>query len=421
MMEKTPMKPTEFRLATELPHLADSVKTSWFNRLCVRILARWLARMEFGHLDLVLPDGQWIRVGNQDNPQVRAEVRLHSLRPLRRLLLGGQIGWAQGYMAGEWDSPDISALILWALGNEANFGRFDQGFALSAALNRLSHLARRNSRRGSRRNIAYHYDLGNDFYRLWLDPGMTYSSALFADPQQSLEQAQQNKYRRICDLLQLEPGQQVLEIGCGWGGFAETAATEYGSQVSGITLSREQLAWSRERIAKRGLESQCNFSLTDYRDLDTRVDRIASIEMFEAVGEENWPEYFARIKRCLKPGGLALLQIISIEDDRFDGYRRSADFIQRYIFPGGMLPSRARLQQEITHAGLELMHQEQFGADYALTLRLWRDAFLAQWPRIEAQGFDARFKRMWLYYLGYCDGGFRHGAVDVGFYLIRAD
>jgi cyclopropane-fatty-acyl-phospholipid synthase len=323
-------------------------------------------------------------------------------------------------MANEWHSPDISALVRWALGNEPAFGRLAQGGRLSTTLHRLFHRSRRNSRRGSRRNIAFHYDMGNDFYRLWLDPSMTYSSALFEYPGQSLELAQQAKYHRICELLQLEAGQQVLEIGCGWGGFAETAAQTYGAQVNGITLSREQLAWSRARIAARGLQAQCSFSLTDYRDLDTPVDRIASIEMFEAVGEENWSLYFKQLRRCLKPGGIAVLQVISIADERFEEYRRSTDFIQRYIFPGGMLPSPGRLTAEIEQAGLQLSHSETFGTDYARTLQHWRQAFLEHWPQIEAQGFDDRFRRLWLYYLGYCEGGFRYGAINVGLYVVQA-
>ncbi len=414
------MKPTEYPPATELPNLADSLRTGWINRFCVHTLARWLRRMEYGHLELILPDGQHLQAGTAEPAEVRAQVKLHSLRPLRRLLRSGLMGWAEGYMAGEWDSPDINALVRWALGNEHAFGQPAQGSRLRTALHRLFHRSRRNSRRGSRRNIAFHYDLGNDFYRLWLDPSMTYSSALFEYPEQSLALAQQHKYRRICELLQLKADQQVLEIGCGWGGFAATAAQDYGAYVNGITLSREQLAWSRKQSAERGLDAQCSFSLTDYRDLDTPVDRIASIEMFEAVGEENWPLYFRQLRRCLKPGGIAVLQVISIDDDRFDEYRRSTDFIQRYIFPGGMLPSPGRLTAEIERAGLQLTHSETFGLDYARTLQHWRQAFLAQWPQIEAQGFDARFRRLWLYYLGYCEGGFRYGAIDVGLYVLRA-
>jgi len=414
------MKPTEYLPATELPDLADSLRRGWFNRFCVHALARWLKRMEYGHLELILPDGQRLQAGSAENTEVRAQVQLHSLRPFRRLLRSGLLGWAEGYMANEWHSPDISALVRWALGNEHAFGRLAQGGKLNTTLHRLFHRSRRNSRRGSRRNIAFHYDLGNDFYRHWLDPSMTYSSALFEHPGQSLELAQQAKYHRICELLQLKAGQQVLEIGCGWGGFAETAAQKYGAQVTGITLSREQLAWSRARAAARGLEAQCSFSLTDYRDLDTPVDRIASIEMFEAVGEENWPLYFKQLRRCLKPGGIAVLQVISIADERFEEYRRSTDFIQRYIFPGGMLPSPGRLTAEIEYAGLQLTHSETFGADYARTLQHWRQAFLEHWPQIEAQGFDARFRRLWLYYLGYCEGGFRYGAINVGLYVVQA-
>lgn len=410
------MKPTD--LATVLNPRPDRTVTGWLERLGLSCLSPWLSRPKQGRLDLVLPNGQSVRAGNGASPH--ATVKLHNLRPVRRLLYGGELGWAESYLDGDWDSPDLKALMEWALVNESAFGGINGGSAPSRMLHRLIHRSRRNSRRGSRRNIAFHYDLGNDFYRLWLDPTMTYSSALFASADQSLEAAQRNKYRRICDLLELVPGQQVLEIGCGWGGFAETAAAEYGVGVDGITLSREQLAWARERVSGTPLEPRCRFSLTDYRDLDGEYDRIASIEMFEAVGEEHWPRYFRQLKRCLRPGGRALLQVISIADERFEQYRHGTDFIQRYVFPGGMLPSRARLSEEISAAGLELAHAEHFGADYARTLQHWRQNFLARWPEIETQGFDQRFRRLWLYYLDYCQIGFSRGCIDVGLYLLRA-
>ncbi|GGO79746.1 cyclopropane-fatty-acyl-phospholipid synthase [Marinobacterium nitratireducens] len=410
------MKTTD--LATDLSIQTDRSASGWLNRLCLRSLDPLLREIRHGQLRLWLPSGQALQAGQGQGPH--AEVRLNNWRPIRRFLAGGELGWAESYLDGDWDTPDLLALMQWALANEDSLRPAAAGSVVSRMLHRLFHRSRRNSRRGSRRNIAFHYDLGNDFYRRWLDPTMTYSSALFAHPQQTLEAAQLNKYRRICELLELHPGQRVLEIGCGWGGFAETAAGEYGVTVDGITLSREQLAWARERVADSPLAARCRFSLTDYRDLDQRYDRIASIEMFEAVGEEHWPRYFDQLKRCLKPGGLAVLQVISIASDRFEDYRRGTDFIQRYVFPGGMLPSPDRLAAQIESAGLQLSHAEHFGADYARTLQHWRRAFDDSWPEIQPLGFDDRFRRLWHYYLAYCECGFNRGCIDVGLYLLRA-
>jgi cyclopropane-fatty-acyl-phospholipid synthase len=408
------MKPSDYSRPLNTGRSSDG---HWLEHRFLRVLRRQLDALDYGVLDLQLPDGDSASFGRHRPGEAHAQVRLNSYRALRRLLRGGMIGWAEAYMAGEWDSPDLAALVQWALGNEHAMQQFMRGNLLLRLTNRLFHLSRRNSRRGSRRNIEYHYDLGNDFYRLWLDPSMTYSSALFAG-NESLQAAQHNKYRRIAQMLGLKPGQRVLEIGCGWGGFAELAAREFGVQVHGITLSQEQLAWARNRVANAGLTDRCHFSLTDYRDLDTQYDHIVSIEMFEAVGEAHWDLYFQTLKRCLRPGGQALLQVISIDNERFARYRRSADFIQRYIFPGGMLPSPAVLAERIGANGLALREQQLFGADYARTLAIWHQRFNDQWPAIRALGFDDRFRRMWQYYLGYCEGGFRGGSIDVGLYRI---
>ncbi len=345
------MKPSNYQLAHTGELLAEH---SWFNRMLLKSVLRQLPELDYGTLDLQLPNGQQLQLGKVQEGAPRAEIRLNSFRPLRRLLQGGQLGMAESYMAGEWDSPDLVALMRWALGNERQMPDLSNGKLWLRLLNRLLHLRRANTKRGSRRNIAYHYDLGNDFYRLWLDPSMTYSSALFSSAEQSLFEAQQQKYRRIAQMLDLQPGQQVLEVGCGWGGFAELAATEFGARVHGITLSQEQLQFAQQRIAEAGLSEQCSFSLTDYRDLDGQFDHIVSIEMFEAVGEEHWATYFQTLQRVLKPGGRAVLQVISIAEDRFEEYRRNPDFIQRYIFPGGMLPSPSRLQAALEQQQLKL-------------------------------------------------------------------
>ncbi|MFU8837451.1 MAG: class I SAM-dependent methyltransferase [Thiohalomonadaceae bacterium] len=409
------MKSTQQQTLLAGENLAEQ---NWWNRLCLNTVLRHLPELPYGSLDLLLPGGQVLQFGKARDGEPRAEIRLNNLRPLRRLLQAGELGMAESYMAGEWDSPDLYSLFDWALGNEQHMPELGKGKLWLRLLNRLLHWRHANTRRGSRRNIAYHYDLGNDFYRLWLDPSMTYSSALYAEPGQSLQAAQQNKYRRIAQMLDLKPGQRVLEIGCGWGGFAELAAREFGVQVHGITLSREQLIYARDRVVRAGLSGQCYFSLTDYRDIREQYDHIVSIEMFEAVGEENWPVYFEQLRRCLRPGGAAVLQVISIANERFEQYRRNPDFIQRYIFPGGMLPSPERFSRELEGAGLRLDETQCFGKDYARTLAEWRHSFNEQWPRIQAQGFDERFRRMWLYYLCYCEAGFDSRAVDVGLYRL---
>lgn len=412
------MKPPEYSTNTSnsLSGSADA-KESWLSRRYLNRIIKSLPKLQYGTLSLYLPSGQELQFGEAVTGEPRAEVRLNSLKPVSRLLRGGQMGWAESYMDGEWDSPDIVALVRWALGNEHAMEEVMKGHPILNFLNRIVHLARSNTRRGSRKNIAYHYDLGNDFYQLWLDPSMTYSSALYEGTEQ-LEEAQLTKYRRICQMLDIKAGETVLEIGCGWGGFAELAAREYGAKVTGITLSKEQLKFAQTRIQNAGLSAQANFQLIDYRDVRGQFDHIVSIEMFEAVGEDHWPTYFQQVKQLLKPGSSALLQVITIANERFEEYRRSADFIQKYIFPGGMLPSPEKMNDQVNDASLTMNDQFFFGQDYARTLAEWRHSFLEQWPRIQAQGFDERFRRMWLYYLTYCEGGFIEGSIDVGLFKI---
>jgi cyclopropane-fatty-acyl-phospholipid synthase len=278
----------------------------------------------------------------------------------------------------------------------------------------MTHKLRANTRKGSRRNIAAHYDLGNAFYSQWLDPTMTYSSAVFENPNQSLEDAQRNKWRKLAQMLDLREGMHVLEIGCGWGGFAMFAAREYGCRVTGITLSTEQLAFAKKAAAEAQFSHLVDFQLIDYRDVSGSFDRIVSIEMFEAVGEEHWPSYFRVVRDRLKPGGVAALQIITVEDRRFEEYRGQVDFIQMYIFPGGMLPSPSALKREAAQQGLGFETARTFALSYAETLRRWREVFDARWETIQPLGFDERFKRMWDYYLASCEGGFRAGSIDVG-------
>ncbi|HSG03923.1 MAG TPA: cyclopropane-fatty-acyl-phospholipid synthase family protein [Marinobacterium sp.] len=409
------MKPSEY--STTTPSQIATAEEGWLSRRYLQQVLSRLPELEYGTLSLFLPSGKELQFGQANPGEPRAEVRLKSLKPISRLLRGGLIGWAESYMDGEWDSPDIVALVRWALGNEHAMDEVMKGHPVLNFFNRLVHLARSNTRKGSRKNIAYHYDLGNEFYQLWLDPSMTYSSALY-EQTDDLQEAQLTKYRRICQMLDVKPGERVLEIGCGWGGFAEVAAAEFGAVVTGITLSKEQLKYAQKRIADAGLSDKAEFQLIDYRDVSGQFDHIVSIEMFEAVGQEHWPTYFKQVRELLKPGSSALLQVITIENERFDAYARAADFIQKYIFPGGMLPSPEKLEHQVSQAHLTLDEQFFFGQDYARTLAEWRHSFLAQWPRIQAQGFDERFRRMWLYYLTYCEGGFTEGSIDVGLFKI---
>ncbi|RMF08849.1 MAG: class I SAM-dependent methyltransferase, partial [Alphaproteobacteria bacterium] len=348
-----------------------------------------------------------------------AEIVIHKPRLLRRLLLGGSIAFAEGYADADWDSPDLSALLTLLGSNIDHINNQSGGHWMVALVRRLGHWRNRNTRRGSRRNIAFHYDLGNDFYSHWLDPSLTYSAALFTRPDMTLTEAQMAKYRRLASALDLSPGQRLLEIGCGWGGFAELVARDYGCHVTAVTLSREQYDYARHRIQQAGLEDKVDIRLQDYRDVEGRFDRVASIEMFEAVGEEHWPTYFEALHNRLAPGGRAGLQIITIDHAHFDYYRRNPDFIQSYIFPGGMLPSTRVLGEMLDQFGLILCDAMTFGPDYARTLGHWREAFENNWPKIEACGFDQRFRRLWRYYLAYCEAGFTTGRIDVGQYVIR--
>jgi len=335
---------------------------------------------------------------------------------VRRLLLGGDLGFAESYIDGDWSSQDLATLLALGAMNIEMVDRAARALWPVRALNRLRHVARRNSRRGSARNISEHYDLGNDFYTAWLDPGMTYSSALYRDDDETLEQAQDNKYRRSLELLALSGGEQVLEIGCGWGAMAEALLASGVGGVMAITLSREQRDYAIRRL---GHDVRATVSLKDYRDIGGTYDRIVSIEMLEAVGEENWPRYFRVLNDRLKPGGTAVLQFITIADHRYGAYRRGADFIQRHIFPGGMLPSPAVVRRHIFDAGLTLAEVETFGESYARTLAVWRQRFDVAWPSIQALGFPTPFKRKWDYYLAYCEAGFRSGLLDVGLYRLE--
>jgi cyclopropane-fatty-acyl-phospholipid synthase len=381
------------------------------------LIRRVLRQLDIGRLTVILPSGARIEhAGGRPGPH--GVIELRKTAAFRRLLARGDVGFAEGFIAGDWTSPDLTALIALAAENVARLDRTMDGLWPVRLWRKLCHALKRNSAKGSRRNIAFHYDLGNDFYRLWLDESMTYSSAIAIRPGETLERAQQAKLDRIAHLLALAGGEHVLEIGCGWGALAARIAPVSGS-VTGLTLSCEQLAYAREHIASQGLCDRVDLRLQDYRAVGERFDRIVSIEMLEAVGEAYWPVYFERLKAALKPGGRIVLQAITIREDRFESYKRSPDFIQRYIFPGGMLPTRPILAEQAGRAGLRILSSETFGPGYADTLAEWRRRFDAAWPEIAALGFDAGFRRLWDYYLSYCEAGFRTGTIDVGLYVLE--
>ncbi|RYF95035.1 MAG: class I SAM-dependent methyltransferase [Caulobacteraceae bacterium] len=365
-----------------------------------------------GNLDVVMPGGRRLEFrGAQPGPA--AELIIKDYKAIGRVMSAADIGFAEGYMAGEWDTPDLPALLTAFTWNLDQIGRIMAGNPLVQAWNFLTHLLRPNDREGSKRNIHAHYDLGNRFYELWLDRTMTYSSARFERPDQTLEEAQHEKYAALARSIELKSGQSVLEIGCGWGGFAEFAAREVGAKVTGITISKAQYDYARERMFRQGLADKADIQLIDYRDVPGRFDRVASIEMFEAVGEKYWPTYFGKIHDVLSPGGRAGLQIITIKDEFFDHYRSHADFIQKYVFPGGMLPSEEKLKAQTDRAGLDWTGLNRFGECYADTLNLWLQRFDAVWDQVRAQGFDERFRKLWRFYLAYCEAGFRTGRTNV--------
>ena len=365
-----------------------------------------------GRADFVLPDGRRFRAEGA-RPGPVAELHIHNDELFSRLIRDGDLGFCEAYMDGWWSTPDLQAFMdLVHTDNEHIYDGFPAQ-RLVAAYEKLRFWLQSNSRNQARKNISYHYDLGNDFYRLWLDETMTYSSALFETGQESTEKAQIAKYASMVDQMGAKEGDHVLEIGCGWGGFAEYAAKERGLRVTGLTISQEQFDYAQARIAAAGLSDRVTFKLQDYRDETGVYDGIASIEMFEAVGEKYWPVYFDTVKTRLKPGANATLQVITVAHERWGVYKRGVDFIQRYIFPGGMLPSPVILRQEIEKAGLSVEKSIEFGDSYSQTLRRWHQTFNEKWDEAAKLGFDERFRRMWNFYLTSCASTFSSNICDV--------
>jgi cyclopropane-fatty-acyl-phospholipid synthase len=383
-------------------------------------LRQWISRkLACGQLVVdTLAGGRLLITGPRPGPQARLSI--HNRKCLLRMLVGGDVGVAESYIAGEWSSPDLAAVLGLALRSSPAASR-SGGLHATRLWSRIRHGLNRNTRSGSRRNISIHYDLGNAFFAPWLDAGMNYSAALFTSGRQTLESAQNAKLDRISDLLELTGGESVLEIGCGWGNLAERLIARYRCRLTGLTLSARQLEFARNRLRDLGLDQYGDLRLQDYRDVRGSYDRVVSIEMLEAVGVAYWPAYFNQLRSSLRSGGIGVLQVITISEERFESYRREPDFIQKYIFPGGMLPTTKILEREIAAAGLRLISSEHFGESYARTLEEWQRRFIRVWPALKQLGFDDRFKRTWEYYLAYCQAGFEAGNVNVGLYKVRRD
>ena len=378
----------------------------------VQLALGFASRLRRGTLDVTLLDGRVMRFGGAE-PGPAAQMILHSYGFASKLINNGDIGIAEAYLRGEWDTPDLTQFLYLFCVNHELIQTMLANKPLVRFVQVVRHWFNRNTRRQARRNIYAHYDIGNAFYSAWLDPSMTYSSALFEEGTADLTAAQNNKYRRLAEAIDLRPGQKLLEIGCGWGGFAEYAAKTYGANVVGLTISKEQREFAQARIQSAGLNDHVEIRLQDYRDERDAYDRIASIEMIEAVGEQFWPSFFSQLRDRLLPGGLAGIQAITIQDKLFHTYRREVDFIQRYVFPGGMLPSPEILKSQGERFGVPVIRERIFGQDYAKTLASWRNNFRAAWPNLIPLGFDDRFRRLWEYYLAYCEAGFLSGNIDV--------
>ncbi len=386
-----------------------------------RLLNHVLGRLHWGSLRLTTPDGQVLEFRGKA-PGAHGDMHITHWKFARKVLGGAEIGFAEAYRDGLFETPDLTDLLA-VLSN--NYFALEEALPLGRLImgvHRRLHVLKKNTRRGSKRNIHAHYDLGNAFYQEWLDPSMTYSSALFSEAKDNtcLTSAQTAKYDHILDRLNLQRGAHILEVGCGWGGFAEHAARTRGIQVTGITISQAQYDFAKARVTAAGLDGQVEIKLVDYRDVPGKFDGIVSIEMFEAVGEEFWPIYFKTLKERLKSGGQAVIQTITIAEDKFDLYRRTTDFIREFIFPGGLLPSPSRFVQEASKAGFVEAGRRDFGHDYAETLRRWRAAFDEKAGTVGAMGFDDRFRRLWRFYLTYCEVGFDLDFTDVSQFHLKA-
>lgn len=410
MAQESPILPQTAAARPDAFALSEQIRRAHAPRLA-KIFLKTLSGLRSGTLHLTTPEGEQFHFAGAE-PGPDATFFLHDWRVISRLITRGDVGFAEDYMEGRWETGDLPALLTLATANIDRLEAFFHGRWWYRIVIVFQHMLRANSKRGSKKNIRAHYDLGNDFYALWLDKTMTYSSALFEHPEQTLEEGQKAKYRRILERLGAKPGDHILEVGCGWGGFAEIAA-EQGCRVTAITLSKAQEAYARARLAAKGVADSVRLCLTDYRDLKESFDHIVSIEMFEAVGRKYWPNYFTMIRNCLKKGGKAIIQTITIDDHIFEDYASRSDFIQQYTFPGGMLPSLSVFRQEAEQVGLKLKETFTFGQDYARTLAHWLHDFDRARSRITEMGYSPTFQRMWRFYLSYCIAGFATRRTNV--------
>lgn len=406
------------KLAVETRASSPTPWTHLLSGIAAWLGKRLIGRPKHGAVTITFPNGKTRTFGDPSTGE-HAHLVLRNFKVLQKTLQRGTVGFAQAYIDGDVEIEDLTGLFRYFLQNRDVLDSGENSWYGRAAQDITYHLSRANSKEGSKRNISEHYDLGNDFYAEWLDPSMTYSSAYYTSDDQTLTEAQHAKYRKVAEMAGVTAGSRVLEIGCGWGGFAETAAKDFGAHVHGITLSAEQLKFANERMRRQGLDGLAKMHFEDYRDTQGTFDHVASIEMIEAVGEEHWPSYFKTVHDRLRPGGTAAIQAITIGEQDFQDYRARPDFIQRFIFPGGMLLTKSAMQEQGDKVGLILENVETFRLSYAKTLRLWRERFLERWNEIKKLGYTEEFRRKWVYYLCYCEAGFAEGSIDVGIYQYR--
>ena len=391
---------------------------NYFNPYLQKVANNFLKKIEYGSIYVQYPSKKIIKYsGNKSG--YNAQISLNNYRLFLKLFKKGSIGFAESYMDGDFESSNLLNLLLFANQNEANFLKNKKAGLIYNYLIKFKHYLNNNTKPKSKKNIKYHYDLGNNFYKYWLDDSMTYSSALFHENENNLHQAQINKYKGIAEPMQLNENSTLLEIGCGWGGFSTYIAKNYGSKIRAITISKEQFEFTSKKIFTEGLNEKIKIEMKDYRDISEKFTNIASIEMFEAVGKKYWHTFFNKIKNSLLENGIASFQIISISDEKVEYYQNNPDFIQQYIFPGGVLPSKAQLKNLTTEIGLGFEESLSFKKSYAKTLNLWNKKFQSSWSSIEQEGFNIRFKKMWEYYLSYCEAGFLTGATDVSQFIIK--
>ena len=388
------------------------------NKTLEKLLINFLSKIKYGNLRVEFPSGEKKNFGGIDD-SLSASIQIHNYNFLSHILKRGSVGYAEAYMKGFFSTPNLTNLLMLSHKNEKYFLNNMNSNLFYLTLSKLKHFLNDNSKSQSKKNIKYHYDLGNKFYEKWLDQSMTYSSALFDQQNTNLSDAQINKYKKIADSLSLNENSKTLEIGCGWGGFSSYVAKKYNCKVDAITISREQFDYTASKIQKEGLGENVKVQFKDYREIEKTYSNIASIEMFEAVGKKYWNNYFEIINKSLRDNGKAALQIITINEKRAKEYQNRPDFIQQYIFPGGMLPTKNQLETSAKEVGLKCLEMLSFGKSYAKTLNIWNSQFQESWNDVSTFGFDNKFKRMWEFYFSYCETGFLSSSTDVSHFLVK--